>query len=98
MGKFVISFKERLSLRIGKVKKISSPIIKFHSNFEGPSQTGYTGKFSGQSECSSFFYRTRKVDGEFFWKKSSSLLVLPNNDRLTPKLDRKNKNKFSTRF
>ncbi len=58
-----------MSLIIGQVKKWPSPIIKFHSNFESSCQTEYTGNFSGQSECSSFFYRTRKVDEIIIIKK-----------------------------
>ena len=47
-------------------KKWPSPIIKFHSNFESPTQSEYAGKFSDQSDDTSHFYRTRKVDDGFF--------------------------------
>ena len=63
---YAYAFEERLSLKIGQVKKWPSPIIKFHSNFESPSQSEYAGKFSDQSDDTSHFYRTRKVDDGFF--------------------------------
>jgi hypothetical protein len=53
-------------------KKLRSPIIKFHSNFESPIQSEYAGKFSDQSDDTSHFYRTRKLDDGFLGEKSSS--------------------------
>jgi hypothetical protein len=47
-------------------QKVTSPIIKFHSNFESPTQSEYAGKFSDQSDDTSHFYRTRKFDDDFF--------------------------------
>ncbi len=37
-----------------------------HSNFESPIQSEYAGKFSDQSDDTSHFYWTRKVDDGFF--------------------------------
>ena len=58
-----------MSLRIGQVKNWQSPIVKFHSNSESPTQTEYARKFSDQSDCWKYFYWTRKVDDAFFWEK-----------------------------
>ena len=48
-------------------KKWPSPINKFYSNFESPILVKYAGKFSDQSDDTSHFYRTRKIDDGLFW-------------------------------
>ena len=73
-----------MSLKIGQVKKWPSPIIKFHSNFESPIQSEYAGKFLGQSDDTSHFYRTRKVDDGFLGVKSSSWNYFPSFTKKRP--------------
>ncbi len=70
-------------------------------NFESPTQSEYAGKFSDQSDVTSPFYRTRKVDDGFFGKNHHLGIMFPaspNNVRLTSKLYRMYKKESSTRF
>jgi hypothetical protein len=47
-------------------QKVTFSDHQVYSNFESPTQSEYAGKFPDQSDVTSHFYRTQKVDDGFF--------------------------------